>query len=366
MRIALLADYYVDYLSAFERANAARTADLNFAGHQELLFADYFGSFISYRNHFRRLGHTAELFVANYYLLQQKWATEHGLRIVAGRTTKHELALEQLREFGPDLVFVGSMFDYYGAFFKAVSEITKNIFTWISCPIPTGLDFSHIRCVLSSIPEYVQNFRKCGVNSELLRAAFDPDVLPELGETRRDLPVSFAGALTRGSHESRLATLEYLIREGVPVQIWGTYSYSGKWAAFKSLFSGSKVRRHVQPALWGLEMYRTLARSRITLNAHIDVAKKNQMAGNMRLYEATGCGSLLITDDAPGLQALFQPDVELVTYRSNRELATKTRRYLEEPERAAQIAQAGQHACLERHSYSHRIREFEQIIQQHC
>ena len=46
--------------------------------------------------------------------------------------------------------------------------------------------------------------------------------------------------------------------------------------------------------VWGLDMYRALARSKITINRHINVAENN--ANNMRLFEATGTGSLLITD----------------------------------------------------------------------
>ena len=40
-------------------------------------------------------------------------------------------------------------------------------------------------------------------------------------------------------------------------------------------------------------MYKILGRSKISFNRHINTAENN--ANNMRLYEATGMGSLLLT-----------------------------------------------------------------------
>lgn len=363
MKIALLADYYEQYLAAYDSLHAQELAPLGFRQHQEHFFSDYFGSFVSYRNHFRHIGHQAELFVANYYPLQAKWLQEQSSNLAAAPNTKKLVLLEQLRAFRPDAVFVGSMFDYYGEFFQQVSRITKNIFTWISCPFPPNLDLSNVRCVFSSIKDYVYKFQKLGVPSEWLRAAFDPEILPKLGSVQKDVPVSFVGALARGSHESRIAALEYLLRAGIPLKIWGNYSYTGRRAALKGLFVKSPLEKHTQPSVWGLEMYRTLARSQITVNAHIDVAKQNRMGGNMRLYEATGCGALLITDDAPDVRELFEVGSELITYQSKEELFDHIRFFLEHPESAKTIANAGREGCVRRHSYSARIREFSQMIE---
>ena len=63
-------------------------------------------------------------------------------------------------------------------------------------------------------------------------------------------------------------------------------------------------------------MYRVLARSKIALNRHIDVAEDH--ANNMRLYEATGVGTFLITDAKRNLSELFEPGEEVVTYADER------------------------------------------------
>ena len=56
--------------------------------------------------------------------------------------------------------------------------------------------------------------------------------------------------------------------------------------------------------------------SRITLNHHGNVPA---FANNLRLYEATGVGTLLITDWKPDLHEVFEPGKEVVAYRSTGE-----------------------------------------------
>ena len=44
----------------------------------------------------------------------------------------------------------------------------------------------------------------------------------------------------------------------------------------------------------------------------------------MRLFEATGSGACLVTDWKENLGELFEPDVEVVTYRSVAECVKKS------------------------------------------
>jgi spore maturation protein CgeB len=113
-------------------------------------------------------------------------------------------------------------------------------------------------------------------------------------------------------------------------------------------------------------MYRTLAQSRVTLNMHVDVGRANNAGGNMRLYEATGCGALVISDFAPDVPEIFQPGREIVTYRTISELNEKVHYYRDHRAEAEGIARAGQIACWQRHGYERRIREFEAIIKRYA
>ena len=60
-------------------------------------------------------------------------------------------------------------------------------------------------------------------------------------------------------------------------------------------------------------MYRVLARTRVAMNRHGDIAEGH--ANNMRLFEATGAGALLATEAADNLPELFEPGREVLAYR---------------------------------------------------
>jgi hypothetical protein len=354
MRIALMADYYPAYLRAFHSAHDLTGA--GFAEHQRTLLDDYFGAFVSYRSWFNAIGHTCELFLPNAFELQQKWLDERGIAVRADPTTKKDVLLRQLEEFQPDVLFAGSQFEYFGDFFRRALAHVRRVVVWVACPHPSDLDLSHVSCVVSSVPAFVDGFRARGVRSEGLAAAFDEQVARRLAAERDDLDVTFVGGMHRRSHRFRVDCIRGLLGSGLPVEVWG-YGL----ALHERLFQ-TKLARAMHGEAWGMEMYRILARSKIALNFHIDVARQASFVGNMRMYEATGCGALLLTDTAPGVEALFQPGVEIETYRSPGELAEKIRWYLARPAEREAIARRGQEACLARHGYAKRIREFERIL----
>jgi spore maturation protein CgeB len=130
-----------------------------------------------------------------------------------------------------------------------------------------------------------------------------------------------------------------------------------------TLDRGSPIVARHHGEVWGMDMYRALASSRMTLNRHIGVAENN--ANNMRLYEATGVGTLLITDQKDNLGELFEPGKELVTYRSKEEAAELIRYYLEHPGEAEDIARAGKKRTLSEHTYEQRMIELNAILKRH-
>jgi len=350
MKIFLLADYYQAYLNAFYASH--KTEGLSYDQHQKLLFDDYFGSFVSYYNHFKKRGHDVKLVIGNDAFLQNKWLAEH--KISGSGLSKYDVVLRQVEEFAPDVFFMGSMFDYYGRFINRVSQTTKNIFAWISCPYSERLDFSSIRCLISSNDLFVERFRVMGMNAELLRVAFDTEILSALDD-KKTMDVCFIGGLSKKTHRSRVQGLELLLANGIDIKTFG-YGLRRPFLPFgKPLLWNSYGGE-----LWGLEMYRTLNRSKLSLNFHIDVAQG--ISGNMRLFEATGCGTLLMTESAVNLDRLFQPGTEVVAYDNFSDLIEKVGYYLSHDTERERIAKAGQKACTERHSYDKRILDFEYIL----
>src|SRR5262249_9046480 len=93
------------------------------------------------------------------------------------------------------------------------------------------------------------------------------------------------------------------------------------WRTIPAPAAGALLRGRLRPAVYGLEMFRTLRDAEVTLNIHADTSPR--YASNMRLFEATGVGSCLLTDSRENLGELFDPETEIVTYRSAGECLEK-------------------------------------------
>jgi hypothetical protein len=105
------------------------------------------------------------------------------------------------------------------------------------------------------------------------------------------------------------------------------------------------------------ELSQVYSQARIVFNATIngDV--------NLRLFEGTACGALVLTDSiANGLPELFDVGRELVVYQGDRDLLEKIDYYLAHETERRQIAQAGQQRTLTNHLYAHRTQTLYDLL----
>jgi len=333
-----------------------------------------FGHAAFYADSLRKLGHEAWDIEPNNEFMQKAWAREHGVPLgknwrwegrlrkgfvpwlspVKDQTWLYDILAAQIRYYKPD-VLVNYAMQLRSTFFADIKPNLRLLVGNHGCPIPNGVDFDlgPYDLVLSVVDNLVDYFRNQGKKSELIRLGFEPAVLGRLGNPQPSVPVSFVGNLYAG-HASRIRWLEYVSGK-VPVWIW-TASTAG-------LRSQSPVLRHRQYAVWGVEMYEILKRSALTLNHHVDIA--DDYAGNLRMFEATGVGTLLVTDWKKNLHEMFEPGKEVVAYRTPEECVEMIRYYLEHEDERQAIARAGQQRTLRDHTCRHRMEELVNIVQKY-
>jgi len=83
---------------------------------------------------------------------------------------------------------------------------------------------------------------------------------------------------------------------------------------------------------------------------------------NCRVFEAAGCGAFQIADSKPVLPELFEPEREIVTFRSRDELRDKVDYYLSHSEERRAIANRACERAHREHTYERRLRQiFEKI-----
>jgi spore maturation protein CgeB len=83
---------------------------------------------------------------------------------------------------------------------------------------------------------------------------------------------------------------------------------------------------------------------------------------NCRLFEAAGCGAFQIADWKPALSDLFEPEEEIVTFRTQQELKEKVDYYLAHPEERREIADRAYARAHREHTYERRLERMFEIL----
>ena len=247
----------------------------------------------------------------------------------------------QIEDFQPDVILNQEMAYLRSSFLNTVKKPGRLIIGQIASSLPEGESFEVYDLVISSLPNFVEWFRAQGVPAELNRLAFEPTALTRMGEPPplRDIPLSFVGSLSP-DHVNRIAFLEYLATR-TPLKVWGN--------GIERLPASSPLHARYQGEAWGRDMYEILRRSRITLNFHIDLAEG--WANNMRLYEATGMGPLLLTDAQRNLAEMFVPGEHVAAYTDAQDCVRQIELLLANDALRERIAAAGQRHAIATQNY---------------
>jgi hypothetical protein len=131
----------------------------------------------------------------------------------------------------------------------------------------------------------------------------------------------------------------------------------------RNLKNLESIQGKAKPPLFGIEMFKALAHAKVSFNIHGDVA--GEYAANVRLFEVTGVGSCLLTDWKNNIHELFEPDIEIVTYKSPDECIEKVQWLVDHKEECSAIAKRGQKRTLRDHNYKNRAEQLHEIILKH-
>jgi spore maturation protein CgeB len=149
--------------------------------------------------------------------------------------------------------------------------------------------------------------------------------------------VCFVGAYSR----RRAVLIRALEKGGFKVNVWGPY-----WRYFRP-------GKNVRGPLFGHKMVTVFNAAKVVLNVHTETDR--DFKPNMRIFEATGCQSLVLTDDAFGLRNLFKLGEEIVCYNNTADLLQEVSRHVKSGIESATIATKGHERAYRDHTYEERI-----------
>lgn len=368
------------------------------AEQQKILNDNWFGYPNVWKYALEPLGYEVIDIFANAEVVQKTWAKERGLDYYESHWHL-DITKAQILHEKPDVLFVMDMFTFSYEWLTEVREqcsSIKFVLGWCGAPWPNTSIFKAYDLTLSCIPEVVEQLRIMGHQSEHLNHAFESRILEHLDlSSEPNIDFSFVGNINRKSqfHLERDRILEKLVSE-VNVEIFSraatmdrgvvndlkALARDGAYSTVKILQAvgmpnsilaktpilkrfttlPSRPLRSVNPKLrpflrnevYGLKMFQTLRNSKATFNKHIDLSPRS--ASNLRLFEATGVGTCLVTDYKENIHTLFEPDKEIVTYSSVEECVEKVKWLMAHPAECKAIAKAGQARTLKEHTLNQR------------
>jgi len=341
--------YYPGFLTHHYRLMPER-ASQSYEAQRLALLQACFGDSDFYSSGMVGAGWQAEDVIVNCPPLQEAWAREQGFR---GHGQLLDIAIEQIRRQRPEVLYLQDLGLATKEFLTSIRPYVTLVVGQIASPVPVHAELTGLDLIFSSFPHFVEEFRRLGITAYYQPLAFEPRIDQTLTASERSLGVTFVGGLSPAHKERQLfvASLAKL----VPLECWG---YGAD-----SLHASGVVQTRLHGEVWGVDMFSTLRRSQITINHHIDVAQT--YANNMRLFEATGCGALLVTDHKDNLHDLFSIGEEVIAYRSLEECAALVRYYLAHPEEARRIAERGQVRTFSDHTYAKRMAQTAEILSRH-
>ncbi len=355
MRILIVDTLYPDFLKSL-------SFDPNgtYEGELQKVLDRKFGTADFYSRNLKALGWDAVDVIANHDELQTKWCDENNQ--ISGLRAQNKV-LAQIQQSKPDVIFVQDL-----SFFN--TDLMEHIGSrcliagQLSCPWPGDERVKQFDILYSSFPHYVPRIEALGVRAIYNPLAFESSVLDifdwrasvEMAKSDRLPPrihdCVFIGGVGNPSHwKYGMEVLETVARE-IPTFKWWGYG-------IETLPVDSMLRQKYQGSAFGLDMYSILLQSKIALCRHGEVAEGYTNA--MRVYESTGCGALMLTEESKNIWDLFSVN-EVATYLTPAHAVEKIKYYLANEEERSYVAANGQARCLRDHTYAIRMKRVSDVL----
>jgi spore maturation protein CgeB len=304
----------------------------------------------------------AQLVIANFGPGQIKWAEENGFREYISSDWNYSIVRKQIELFKPDLLYLSHPVNGYDStLIRSLSSKPDFVVGWRAAAIPPGTDWTEFDVILSHLSECRKTAIRHGARKAVhFHPGFSAFVLNETNQQPVFWDVVFSGQWS-SEHTRRNA----MIRHACVMSMNGPRRFS--FGMFLAGADNDEFPKEVvalnQGAKWGMDMYRALKSGRIALNAEIGLACGE--AGNMRMFEAAGVGSLLLTERHNNVRDYFEPGKEIETFANDNELVEKIGYYLDHTDEREAIAKEGQRRCLQDYSMERRAEAFDDLVRQY-
>jgi hypothetical protein len=231
----------------------------------------------------------------------------------------------------------------------------KKTVAWRAAPSPKA-DFEAYDAVVCNFPSIIASYLARGWRAEYFSPAHDPEMDVYAANTDRPIDVLFVGGYSR-HHRQRAVTLEMVssLRERFNVVFCLDRSRLTRLAEspvgllmpLASHRRPSDIRAVSHEPVFGRDLYAMISRAKIVLNGAVDMAGSDR--GNMRCFEAMGCGALMVSDQGRYPEGM-EDQKTILLYEGSGDVKKVIAGALEKPDVSRAIALRGKKTISERYS----------------
>ena len=296
--------------------------------------------------------------------LQRVWAREQGL---SSRVSLADILRAQIEAHRADVFYNLDATGWPSDFVKSLPGCVKRVIGWHALPFQ-NVSFSGYDLIVCNFPSTLAGLKQQGYRTAYFFPAYDPELAPFAARQGRPVDVLFVGGYSR-HHKQRAAVLEAVAKMAGEYNIVFHLDRSrlcrlaesplGRVLPLAKHRRPPAIRAVTKEPIFGLDYYEVLSSAKIVLNGSIDMPSADR--GNMRCFEASGSGALLLTDEGNYPEG-FSNGRTMVTYSSPEQAVGQIKTLLKNPEQLSKVAGAGHEMMATSYSKEAQWQCFEALV----
>jgi hypothetical protein len=311
------------------------------------------------------LDNDADAFLAcgNDEVMQRQWAQENAL---PANASLEDILLAQIEQHRTEILYNLDPVRFPTSFARRLPGCVRKTLCWRAAPSGQA-DLTAYGAVLGNFPSILDSWRRKGCRAEWFAPAIDP-VMAAYGHGDRPIDVLFVGGYSR-HHSTRAKILEHVARLAGRFTIVYCLdasrltklaeSFVGRLLPLQKHRRPRSIAKIAKSPVFGRELYELIGQSKIVLNGAIDMAGPDR--GNMRCFEAFGCGALLLSDEGNYPDGMRNGET-MLTYDSEESCLGQIERCLNDWGSVQGIADSGRKRIGETYSKARQWSSFEAIV----
>lgn len=279
--------------------------------------------------------------------LQKYWAAENGL---PSSSSMEEILLNQIEHHQTEIFYNMDPMRYGSEFLRKLPGSVRKSIMWRAAP-SGNVDFGAYNLIVCNFPLILESYRKHGWHAEYFAPAHDPAMDNYAANGNRPVDVLFVGGYSR-HHRKRAEILEAVSELGKEFRVVYHLDRSrltrlaespmGCLLPLREHKRPKSIQTVSQPAVFGRDLYSAISQAKIVLNGAVDMAGPDR--GNMRCWEALGCGAAMVSDAGNYPQGMVDGET-MLTYDSARTAVSIIRDLLAD-QRQLQAVAANGHSMI--------------------